>query len=98
MFALSELYQAVHFGGTMNFSSDDVACVVQVHNQKGEPCGVRVLVSDLNEQVKTELNRVRELEEAIHNLMEVVEMAEQKYLVLGNKEIGNLYRTTISSL
>lgn len=43
----------------MNIDIDDntVACVIQTHNAKAEPCGQRVLVSDLNADIKVVLKR-----------------------------------------
>jgi hypothetical protein len=35
---------------------DEVACVIQTHNAKGETCGVIVWVSDLNKQTQEKIN------------------------------------------
>lgn len=44
----------------MSIDIDDntVACVIQTHNEKGESCGQRILVSDLNAKTQAELNKM----------------------------------------
>lgn len=62
-------------------TSNDVVAVIQTHTSKGEPCGVRVLVNDTNEETKDLIAKGK----AWYELEHWLEVARTRHAVYGSE-------------